>query len=487
MRTQTIFLGCLLASISLSSWCHEGLAQNSDAATDLQSVLKPTASTDDLRLLIDLDVPVASEPIAPTEPDVKATADTETSAEQIATPAPISGSSTPAPAAPGTQPNPIVERTTNATTTPSASKIPDPIFDLGLIIKDDIANSMLFVRGVLVGSPAALAGVRSGDKIRAVGKNPTRSSYGLAAELLTTNSSKFDLSVERGSEIRVLKVDKDAKPSTNRISTPSSANPIASSRAVAPSIPQPIASSIPVESAPITTTPAVPVPVRSPNPIVSSSPVPPPAPVPFRRRRVQARPTASAFTTPPIVNTSPSVVNTSPPIVSTTPPITSPPVVNTSPSVVRTSPSVVRTTITPRTPSSLVPPPRPRAISAAPTRYQPTTPAASSQAIRNPASVLTPRNLPQAAARPTPNVVQQRVVPSPSTNSVRGPVVVQQRVVRVVPQTRTVAPQPIRPQPVIVRGQGPVRTQQTRPLIGAGGRLIGNGRIINSTLRLLGR
>jgi|GEM_PF-5277076 len=440
MRTQTI-LGCLVASISLLSWCHDGLAQN-EPGGDLQSVLKSNASTDDLRLLIDLDVPIASDPIETTDStaidpatDSATTVVSETAAEQIATPTPIdNATSAPANVA---QPNPI-DKKTDAVTTSSATKIPDPIFDLGLIIRDDVANSTPIVRGVLVGSPAALAGVRSGDKIRAVGKNPTRSSYGLSAELVTTNSSKFDLTIQRDGKIRVLKLDKDAV-ATNAISSATSAvSPIPGITSVAS--PPPIATAPPAAPIPARTLNSVVTPrsVVTPNssatPIATRSPAPP-APVPVRRQ-VRARPAAYSTTPQPVVTARPA------------------------------------TTQRPTTTSTIVPPPRPRPISPQTTRYRPTP--VAPRPVPNPTSVLTQRNPSPQSARPTSSVVQRRAIPAPTTT--RPPVVVQQRVVRVVPQPRTVGPQPV------IRGQGPAR-----PLIGDGGRFIGNGRVINSTLRLFGR
>ncbi len=418
MRILSVAMLILAMAISVS------FSNIASAQSNLKSVLK-----DDLRPLIDFGAP-------PAEPQALEAPKNAPVVEEIpaSMPEPIlsTDQTQEVPAFPAKTSQAKKVPTLGAANTASPKTAPrtiisDPLFDLGVMTTDlgiDAANpeSGPRVRGVIVDSPAAKAGIRAGDQIVSVGSTATKSSGELAAILGVKMdvSNRVDVTLFRAGARKVLQIDTSANaPAVNQIAT-SVPNDFAMP-AVATVEPQAVPATIPIPES-----------TEQIRPLISE----PVAPV---RPRLQARP------------------------VSTQPQIASP----------KIAPSPVARPVP-------IQPPRQSIVSKqnVNAETQPNQQPSVQQQLR--------QQVRQQQAGP---VARPYRVPLATRQMIPQNVYRQQTRVQYVPQR---GPQPQR---FVVRGQAPVQqrvivgprpVQQQRPVVGSNGRLIGNGRIINSALRVIG-
>ena len=313
----------------------------------------------------------------------------------------------------------------------------DALVDLGIITRP---NSLV-VRGVFVGSPALDAGFKTGDRIIGVDSRPINSASELAEEVhskVNSQTSDFDISVMRNGRRSVL-----------TISTGSTTNLDEETTGLTVSAPANVGSTAPNAA--------------NVRPVVSSTPQ-------SVLRRVSA--TRNPRRTPETIETPQPV----------------------SDRVAGDSANLLKLTEPPTPPAA----PRPLG-SAEPVRFQ-AKPSGTSSVLVNP----------QQRYRYQPNSQLQQAVPRSALNSATqssarpansGNLTRQNGQQNGSVQSSAQRYQYYRSQPYVVRAQNasqqvvrppqqqyvpqPVVRQQ-RPLVGQGGRLIGNGRLINSARRIIG-
>ncbi len=97
------------------------------------------------------------------------------------------------------------------TAAPSSTlSVDDATFALGILAADDLKNNAPIVRGVIVDSPAAKAGIMSGDRIRSIGPQRITNTENLRTAITGANGSVMYLNVQRGLQQRIFRIDMPA-------------------------------------------------------------------------------------------------------------------------------------------------------------------------------------------------------------------------------------------------------------------------------------
>lgn len=390
LQSSTDDLRALIDLEPSTSEIKKATSPTSKAKSKPAPAKKPTTQEGQIRSVLKQSRVVSDDQVKPAtfndESNTESSKQLKSELEQINKPAPL----------PAPQASSRINSSPDKLAAPMNTSVDDALFNFGVLVND--AQGGPIVRGVIVGSPAARAGITAGDRIKSFGSQPIANAQQLGTSLRQSNGLPTSVRLERRGKTRTFRVNPagsaTAAPIANATTSYRSApsNGWRSARAQ-------------VNQTPI---PAQPIPAPRP------SLVPSPAP-----QLTPSQTGLSAQTAPParrVLDQLAALINLPSPTDDAQQPITRPQNADTD-----------------------VPPPAPR---------------------------------PTAGGRPQ---VQQRQT------------TIRQQVLRYPPQ-RGGQPNTSQ-QGLIFRGQGggAVQPQRRRPMIGDGGRVIGNGRVINSVRRIFGR